>query len=106
MDIIVNRNIIAGSNMKPAITAGIQLVNGQPAIRKTDPRGRILSDGTVILFMQDAKGNEVTVKLNPDETREAAGLLGMLAWVSAGVATPLIEVKEVAAEPLIIGAAK
>lgn len=106
MDIIVNRNIIASANMKPTITAGVQLVNGKPAIRQVDPRGRVLSDGTVVLFAQNAKGDEVIIKMNPDETREVSFLLAMLAWASAGAQPPCIEVKEAAVEPLIIGGAK
>lgn len=95
MDIRITRNIIAGPNMKPTCTVGVQAVDGKPVIRQTGPRGRILTDGSVVLFGSDAKGNEVALFFNPDEAREVGALFTLHAYAAAGVAPQLIEVKDV-----------
>jgi hypothetical protein len=92
MNITVNRNIIAGPNVKPSLLCGVAVIDGKAQIREADPRG-VLVDGALVLFAKDAKGNEVVIELNPDEAREAGALLTHMAYVAAGTVPPAIEVK-------------
>lgn len=104
MEIIIAKNIIAGPNVKPSLAAGIAVLDdGIAQIRQVDPRGRIIRDGLVVLFMKDDKGNEVTVKVNPDELLTLCSLLPMVAYAAAGVPVPVIEVKDVKAPVHLIG---